>query len=70
MIGEPTITDAIPDNIVHNAHPIDLKGDSTRRKDQNANLTASENTETRSQAEDQPCPKCPGITETAVRDLA
>lgn len=46
MIGEPTIADAILDRIVHNAHRIDLKGDSMRRKDQNVNLTSSENTET------------------------
>lgn len=46
MIGEPTIADAILDRIVHNAHRIDLKGDSMRRKDQNVNLTPSKNTET------------------------
>ncbi len=46
MIGEPTIADAILDRIVHNAHRIDLKGDSMRRQDQNANLTSAENTET------------------------
>ena len=46
MIGEPTIADAILDQIVHNAHRIDLKGDSMRQKDQNVNLTPSENTET------------------------
>jgi DNA replication protein DnaC len=46
MIGEPTIADAILDRIVHNAHRIDLKGDSMRRKDQNVNLTTGENTET------------------------
>lgn len=46
MIGEPTIADAILDRIVHNAHRIDLMGDSMRRKDQNVNLTPSENTET------------------------
>jgi DNA replication protein DnaC len=46
MIGEPTIADAILDRIVHNAHRIDLKGDSLRRQDQNVNLTPRENTET------------------------
>ena len=46
MIGEPTIADAILDRIVHNAHRIDLKGDSIRRTDQNRNLTSAENTET------------------------
>lgn len=46
MIGEPTIADAILDRIVHNAHRIDLKGDSMRRTDQNRNLTHAENTET------------------------
>ena len=75
MIGEPTIADAILDRIIHNAHRIELKGDSMRRKDRNANLTSAENTgaiqtDTRSQADDQPCPSCSGITETAVRELA
>ncbi len=46
MIGEPTIADAILDRIVHNAHRIDIKGDSMRRKDQTVNLTLGENTET------------------------
>ncbi|PXW65196.1 hypothetical protein C7964_12214 [Loktanella sp. PT4BL] len=46
MIGEPTIADAIMDRIVHNAHRIELKGDSMRRKDQNENLTHMENRET------------------------
>ncbi len=46
MIGEPTIADAILDRIVHNAHRIDLKGDSMRRKDQNKNLTHLKNRET------------------------
>jgi DNA replication protein DnaC len=32
MIGEPTIADAILDRIIHNAHRIDLQGDSLRRK--------------------------------------
>jgi len=46
MIGEPTIADAILDRIVHNAHRIELKGDSMRKKERNANLTSAENTET------------------------
>ncbi len=46
MIGEPTIADAILDRIVHNAHRIDLKGDSMRRSDQNRNLTSTKNTDT------------------------
>lgn len=46
MIGEPTIADAILDRIVHNAHRIELKGDSMRRKDRTQNLTPVENTET------------------------
>lgn len=45
MIGEPTIADAILDRIVHNAHRIELKGDSMRRKNRNASLTTAENTE-------------------------
>ena len=46
MIGEPTIADAILDRIVHNAHRINLKGDSMRKRDQSENLTSAENTET------------------------
>ena len=46
MIGEPTIADAILDRIVHNAHRIELKGDSMRKKDRNATLTSAKNTET------------------------
>jgi len=32
IIGEPTIADAILDRLVHNAHKINLKGDSMRKK--------------------------------------
>jgi DNA replication protein DnaC len=32
VIGEPTITDAVLDRIVHNAHRLKLKGDSLRKK--------------------------------------
>lgn len=45
MIGEPTIADAILDRIIHNAHRIELKGDSMRRKSPNPALTPAENTE-------------------------
>ena len=31
-IGDPTIADAILDRLVHNAHKINLKGDSMRKK--------------------------------------
>jgi DNA replication protein DnaC len=31
-IGDPTLADAILDRLVHNAHPITLKGDSLRKK--------------------------------------
>ncbi len=46
MIGEPTIADAILDRIIHNAHRIELKGDSMRRKTKRADLTQETNTET------------------------
>ncbi|MEJ2258840.1 MAG: ATP-binding protein, partial [Woeseiaceae bacterium] len=46
MIGEPTIADAILDRIGHNAHRIELKGDSMRRKDRTSELTDRQNTET------------------------
>ena len=45
MIGEPTIADAILDRIIHNAHRIELKGDSMRRKSENPGLTQVENPE-------------------------
>ena len=31
VIGDPTIADAILDRIVHNAHRIELKGESVRK---------------------------------------
>ena len=46
MIGEPTIADAILDRIVYNAHRIELKGDSMRRKDRTPDLTESQKSET------------------------
>ncbi len=46
MIGEPTIADAILDRIVHNAHRIELKGDSMRRKNRAPDLTENQKTET------------------------
>lgn len=35
MIGEPTIADAILDRVVHNAHKIEMKGDSVRKMKSN-----------------------------------
>jgi hypothetical protein len=32
VIGDPTYADAILDRLVHNAHRIDLAGDSLRRR--------------------------------------
>lgn len=32
MIGDPTLADAILDRVVHNAHRIELRGDSLRRR--------------------------------------
>ncbi len=45
MIGEPTIADAILDRIIHNAHRIELKGESMRRKQNGTNLTPDQNPE-------------------------
>ena len=45
MIGEPTIADAILDRIIHNAHRIDIKGESMRRKSPALGLTQPENPE-------------------------
>jgi DNA replication protein DnaC len=32
LIGEATLTDAIPDRIIHNAHRLKLTGDSLRKQ--------------------------------------
>jgi DNA replication protein DnaC len=32
VIADPTLADAILDRIIHNAHRIELKGDSLRRR--------------------------------------
>ncbi|QLH34468.1 MAG: ATP-binding protein [Cyclobacteriaceae bacterium] len=32
VIGEQTVTDAVLDRIVHNAHRVELKGESLRKK--------------------------------------
>ena len=45
MIGEPTIADAILDRIIHNAHRIELKGESMRRKSDKPGLTQTKNPE-------------------------
>ena len=39
LIGEATVADAILDRIVHNAHRINLKGESMRRKNARPDLT-------------------------------
>jgi DNA replication protein DnaC len=46
MIGEPTIADAILDRIVHNAHRVNLEGDSMRKRKSTSPLTGAENKET------------------------
>ncbi len=46
MIGEATIADAILDRIIHNAHRIELKGESMRKKGKITALTNSEKVET------------------------
>ncbi len=45
IIGNPTIADAIMDRIIHNAHRIELTGESMRKKKASPLLTDSENTE-------------------------
>lgn len=37
QIGDPTLADAIPDRLVHNAHPIEMKGDSMRKNQPKGN---------------------------------
>jgi len=46
MIGEATIADAILDRIIHNAHRIELKGESMRKKGKITTLTNREKDET------------------------
>src|SRR6476619_2788910 len=46
MIGEPTIADAILDRIVHNAHRVNLEGESMRKRKSTSTLTGTENKET------------------------
>ena len=49
MIGAPTIADAILDRIIQNAHRIEPKGDSMRRKSTKPESTQNENAEITSQ---------------------
>jgi DNA replication protein DnaC len=35
VVGEPTLADAILDRLVHNAHRIQLEGDSLRKRKAN-----------------------------------
>ena len=37
-IGDPTLADGILDRLVHNAHRIEMKGDSMRKSRTKANL--------------------------------
>ena len=37
VIGDPTIADAILDRVIHNAHPLNLKGESMRKKNNDKN---------------------------------
>ena len=43
MIGEPTIADAILDRIIHNAHRIELTGESMRKLKSATHLTQPQN---------------------------
>ena len=38
QIGDPTLADGILDRLVHNAHRIEMKGDSMRKSRTKANL--------------------------------
>lgn len=37
FIGDPTLADAILDRLIHNAHKLELKGESMRKKNSNSN---------------------------------
>lgn len=45
LIADPTVADAVLDRIVHNAHRIELKGESMRRQKVQPILTGGENAE-------------------------
>jgi DNA replication protein DnaC len=40
IFGDPTLADAILDRVVHNAHRIQLRGESLRRKKAQENIMA------------------------------
>jgi len=40
LIGDPTLADAILDRVIHNAHRIQLRGDSLRKKKAQENAMA------------------------------
>ena len=40
LIGDPTLADAILDRVIHNAHRIQLRGDSLRKKKAQENTMA------------------------------
>ena len=44
LIGDPTLADAILDRLIHNAHKINLKGESMRKKRKILTNTDQENT--------------------------
>lgn len=44
IIGDPTLADAILDRLIHNAHKINLKGESIRKKRKSLTNTNQENT--------------------------
>ncbi len=46
VLGDPTIADAILDRLTHNAHRIEMRGDSLRRRRPESDKTAPEDPET------------------------
>ena len=65
-LGEPTIADAILDCLVHNAHRIELRGDSLRKPDDGSGYaTASDQREERTNKTDRRKRGEPRATETA-----
>lgn len=40
LIGDPTLADAIPDRVIHNAHRIQLRGEPLRKKRAKENAMA------------------------------
>jgi len=61
LIGDPTVADAILDRLIHNAHKIELKGESMRKsKRKEKNLSAEETFKEKKEKNRRPDPSAQG----------